>query len=527
MLNNGISIKVKVMNKAKVQRLINTAPPSWQTMFQRYNLGSKPTVNQLIETVLEYTPSMRQYGSRGEAQHTPPHKVRAEAMKGLILSHRENYTSASGIGLVRAMQLVVRPKIWDRSIKRMQAYFDRHKKDQNAKNFGNDVNPSRGWMAWLNWGGDSGKAWADRLMSSVRANPKQIKTTLVEPSQIQFIGFDQDKVDAIRPHIPKALRVARRRAGSRRKFPTPIVAMAPNEIMYGRTVVDRGHPRGAGHGMYFQNFQLVKINPYMDSIDILANVIHENLHHLDPSLPEEVVAITTAEIMEECFGIYTLGRPLAEGRLVLHFNPDDLKGRHIPEKYLKGLSKSERRQRVRELTASRDRYATSRKKAKTKKELQVVFSELPSDKVARKKGLVKQSAYSKVAFDRGIQVNRRSFKDTAERALRYYTGSAKASDVKRVAAALKKSFSKGLAAWGSGGHRPGASQFNWGDARVHSLLVGGKTYWSTDKKQAAAFPKAMRQGIESQLSPVYRSLTKQGRSRDVKSIKASKRRSRQ
>ena len=317
------------MDKATVQRLIDTAPASWKTMFQRYNLGSKPTVNQLIETVLEYTPSMRQYGGRGEAQHAPPAKVRQEALKGLRLSHRENYTSASGIGLVRAMQLVVRPKVWNRSIKRMQAYFDRHQRDKNAKNFGNDANPSRGWMAWLNWGGDSGKAWADKLVSTVRVNPPRIKTRLVEPHQIQFLGFDEDKIRAIKPYIPKALNTARRRLGTRRKFPSPLVAMEPVEIMYGRSIVDSGHPSGAGHGMYFENFQLAKINPYMDPIDLLANVIHENLHHLDPSLPEEVVAITTAEIMEECFGIYTLGRPLAEGRLVLHFNPDDLKGRDV------------------------------------------------------------------------------------------------------------------------------------------------------------------------------------------------------
>jgi len=238
------------------------------------------------------------------------------------------------------------------------------------------------------------------------------------------------------------------------------------------------------------------------------------------------VAITTAEIMDECFGIYTLGRPLADGRLVLHFNPSDLKGRHIPEKDLKGLSKTQRKKRIKELTVARDRYDKLRGSADTKRELDLIFSELPSDKVAQKKGLVKQSAYSKVAFDRGIEINRKNFKDTARRALRYYTGSAKASDVDKVAEALQKSFSKGIGAWASGGHRPGATKFNWGDARVHSLLVGGKTYWSTDKKQAAAFPPAMRKAIESQLAPLYRALKSQGRQRDVDYIKAAKKRSR-
>jgi len=51
--------------KSEIQKMINTAPSSWKKMFRRYKLGTKPTVNKLIETVLEYTPSMQKYGSKG------------------------------------------------------------------------------------------------------------------------------------------------------------------------------------------------------------------------------------------------------------------------------------------------------------------------------------------------------------------------------------------------------------------------------------------------------------------------------
>lgn len=40
--------------------------------------------------------------------------------------------------------------------------------------------------------------------------------------------------------------------------------------------------------------------------------------------------------------------------------------------------------------------------------------------------------------------------------------------------ALRKIYNKGLAAWASGGHRPGASQHGWAMARVKSVLAGGK-----------------------------------------------------
>jgi len=45
--------------------------------------------------------------------------------------------------------------------------------------------------------------------------------------------------------------------------------------------------------------------------------------------------------------------------------------------------------------------------------------------------------------------------------------------------ALQESYNRGMAAWRTG-HRPGATQQQWGYARVHSLLTCGKTYHTTD-----------------------------------------------
>lgn len=46
-------------------------------------------------------------------------------------------------------------------------------------------------------------------------------------------------------------------------------------------------------------------------------------------------------------------------------------------------------------------------------------------------------------------------------------------------ALLQESFDRGMAAWRTG-HRPGATQQQWGYARVSSLLLCGKTHYSTD-----------------------------------------------
>ena len=44
---------------------------------------------------------------------------------------------------------------------------------------------------------------------------------------------------------------------------------------------------------------------------------------------------------------------------------------------------------------------------------------------------------------------------------------------------IKESYNRGMAAWRTG-HRPGATQQQWGYARVHSFLLCGKTYYMTD-----------------------------------------------
>ena len=63
---------------------------------------------------------------------------------------------------------------------------------------------------------------------------------------------------------------------------------------------------------------------------------------------------------------------------------------------------------------------------------------------------------------------------------------------------LKKVYGKGIAAWASGGHRPGANQFNWAAARVNSFLVGGKTFHTADAKLAKTLPKSLYTAIKSQ-----------------------------
>lgn len=44
---------------------------------------------------------------------------------------------------------------------------------------------------------------------------------------------------------------------------------------------------------------------------------------------------------------------------------------------------------------------------------------------------------------------------------------------------IREVYNRGMAAWRTG-HRPGATQQQWGYARVHSFLLKGKTYYTAD-----------------------------------------------
>jgi len=63
---------------------------------------------------------------------------------------------------------------------------------------------------------------------------------------------------------------------------------------------------------------------------------------------------------------------------------------------------------------------------------------------------------------------------------------------------IRQSYNRGLAAWRTG-HRPGATQQQWGYARVHSFLLCGKTHYTTDSdlvKDSKGNPWWKKQGCK-------------------------------
>lgn len=101
----------------------------------------------------------------------PPQAVQRAAEKGLELRRQFN-RGGTEIGVARARDLSNGKRIPPETINRMLSYFARHEIDKDAENFGNDENPSPGYIAWLLWGGDPGYAWVKRIE---REYPAEVK----------------------------------------------------------------------------------------------------------------------------------------------------------------------------------------------------------------------------------------------------------------------------------------------------------------------------------------------------------------
>lgn len=148
--------------RKEIEALLASPPASWKKLFSEKGFGNKPSIEEFIKVCLGETAGGNASGEMqsGIVNEQIPDAVREEALKGVRLSHQHNYPSYNGIGLARGIQLATQDKIYVESQKRMCDFFNRNKRYKELKGFGNDTNPSKSYLAWLNWGGSSGYEWS-------------------------------------------------------------------------------------------------------------------------------------------------------------------------------------------------------------------------------------------------------------------------------------------------------------------------------------------------------------------------------
>ena len=98
----------------------------------------------------------------------PPAAVAAAAKKGLALRERFG-RGGTDVGVRRAEGLAARHAVSADDVVHISSYFARHAVDKEAKahDWGDDDDPSAGYIAWLLWGGDAGRDWADGLKAKL------------------------------------------------------------------------------------------------------------------------------------------------------------------------------------------------------------------------------------------------------------------------------------------------------------------------------------------------------------------------
>ncbi len=101
-----------------------------------------------------------------------PDSVAEQAEKGLQL-RREFGRGGTEVGVARARDLKNQKNLSPETIDRMISYFARHECDKSAEDFGNENDPSAGYIAWLLWGGDQGRKWAENLSKKIAQADKE------------------------------------------------------------------------------------------------------------------------------------------------------------------------------------------------------------------------------------------------------------------------------------------------------------------------------------------------------------------
>lgn len=94
--------------------------------------------------------------------YKPPAAVRKAAAYGLELraSLPPSRRGGTAVGLARARDLAGGRAVSAQTVERMWRYFRRHEVDAQGAGWGVD---SKGWQAWLLWGGDAGYRWASQV----------------------------------------------------------------------------------------------------------------------------------------------------------------------------------------------------------------------------------------------------------------------------------------------------------------------------------------------------------------------------
>jgi hypothetical protein len=124
----------------------------------------RPEVSGTIET----------WSSLDGIDFRPPQGAREEAERGL--AWRTEYgRGGTPVGIARARDIANGKNLSPDTISRMTSFFARHEGNKQAEGWspGEDGYPSNGRIAWALWGGDPGRAWAEKVRGQIESRRRE------------------------------------------------------------------------------------------------------------------------------------------------------------------------------------------------------------------------------------------------------------------------------------------------------------------------------------------------------------------
>ncbi|CAB5220234.1 DNA-binding protein Dps [uncultured Caudovirales phage] len=134
--------------------------------------------------------------NKGET-YSPPMGVRSAARRALkMIADGQAGGGFTDVGRKRASDLAAGHSVSLDTVKRMHSFFARHEVDKQAKGWGGP-DPTPGKVAWLAWGGDAGKAWADSIVNRVEKEWGIPQADVAKSATPAFVGCTDKSVNEV------------------------------------------------------------------------------------------------------------------------------------------------------------------------------------------------------------------------------------------------------------------------------------------------------------------------------------------
>lgn len=126
---------------------------------------------------------------------TPPETAQAEAKRGLGW-RVEHGRGGTAVGVARARDISGGRDLSPETVRRMVSYFARHEADKEGEGWPSDQDgyPSASRIAWALWGGEAGKAWADKIVKQMDARDRNAQLTVEETMELAEVPLDERQV---------------------------------------------------------------------------------------------------------------------------------------------------------------------------------------------------------------------------------------------------------------------------------------------------------------------------------------------